>query len=227
MRTWTIWLVCILALGILPAFGAEMGKTDVTLDGAKLASEETNLGNFVADAIRDAGGADLAVLYPMAFTPNPSIAKGPVDDQAMRALLAFPTANIVTLKMTPGQLKKMMERALGKVPDTNMAFLQFSGMQVTFDSAKPANDRITEIKVKSKALDFADTTNTLVIAMPAQLANGAAGYFTYFNEIQNTRKTLDVTLIDAIGKAFAAAKDKTIAPKVDGRLKDVNKKDTK
>jgi 2',3'-cyclic-nucleotide 2'-phosphodiesterase (5'-nucleotidase family) len=129
--------------------------------------------------------------------------------------------------MTPAQVKKMLERALAKVPESNMAFLQFSGMEVTFDSKQPANARVTEIKVKGKALDVTDAAATLVVAMPAELANGAAGYFTTFNEIQKTRKTLELTLIDVIGKSFTAAKDKTIAPKVDGRLKDLAKKDAK
>jgi len=229
------YLLLGLLVAALPALAAGLGKSAVDLDGRRVSSEETNLGNFVADAVRNGSGADIAVLYPMAFAPNALIPAGVVDDQAMRRVLAFPTSNIVTLKMTPAQLRNMMERALRKYPEPDMAFLQFSGMQIAVDPAKPASSRVTEIKVKEKAVDFFDNKTSFTVAMPAQLANGAAGYFALFNEIQNTRKSLELTLLDAVTKEFtragevttksAGADDTVIKPKVDGRLKDTSKKD--
>jgi 2',3'-cyclic-nucleotide 2'-phosphodiesterase (5'-nucleotidase family) len=235
MKAWHLILVSILVMAILPACAAELGKTTVDLDGRRVSSEETNLGNFIADAVRNASSADIAVLYPMAFTGNALIPKGVVDDQAIRGVLAFPTSNVVTLKMSPPQLRNMMGRALAKYPESNMAFLQFSGMQVALDPTKPSATRVTEIKVNGKVVDFFDTKTTYTVAMPKELANGAAGYFALFNEIQNTRKVTEITLLDAVSKEFAAnqkvttksiePEDPTISPKVDGRLKDTSKKE--
>ncbi len=235
MKTTLYILLCLLLIAALPALATELGKTAVDLDGRRVSNEETNLGNFVADAVRNSSGADIAVLYPMAFAPNALIPAGVVDDQAIRRVLAFPTSNIVTLKMTPAQLRSMMERALRKYPEPDMAFLQFSGMQVAVNPAQPTSTRITEIKIKDKAVDFFDSKTTFTVAMPAQLANGAAGYFALFNEIQKTRKSLELTLLDAVTKEFTRSgevttksvdpEDTIIKPKVDGRLKDTSKKD--
>lgn len=239
MKRWFVTIICIGLLVSLPAFAVDLGKTTVPLDGRRIANEETNLGNFVADAIKDASGADIAILHPMAFSSNTSgdilIPAGVIDEQTFRRVLAFPTSNIVTLKMTPAQLRNLMERSLAKYPDANMAFLQFSGMEVAFNTVQPASNRVTEIKINGKALDFFDNKTTYTVAMPAQLANGAAGYFSLFNPIQNTRKATDLTVIDAIIKEFGSAtvsikstepQVATITPKVEGRLKDTAKKDS-
>ena len=225
----TRWIALILGAMLLltaVAHAADLGKSAVALDGRKVSSEETNLGNFVADAVRDASGADIAILHAMAFRANALIDQGVIDEQAIRGSIASPTSKIVTLKLTPALLRTMMQRALTKYPDANPAFLQFSGMQVTFDSSQPAATRVKSISVDGKALNLTDTKTMLLVAMPRELAFGAAGYVLDFtDDVTKSLQVTDVTVFDAITKEFQRS-NSAINPVVEGRLKDANPKKT-
>lgn len=225
MKNWMI--ICLGAIFLLAAAvqAVELGKTLVPLDGTRVAAEETAFGNFVADSARDASGADVAILHAMAFrsTQNARIPAGVVDEQMMRGALAQPSSKITILKLTPAQLRTFMERSVSRYPEFNMAFLQFSGMQVTFDAAKPEQNRVLAITVGTNKLDLADNKTQIKVAMPRELANGAVGYVLILpKDVIEAAEVTDITLLDAITKEFAAAKDKEINPKVEERLKVVN-----
>jgi len=206
----------------ITAHAAELGKTQVPLDASKVATEETAFGNFVADAVRMAAGADVAIVHAMAFRANALIPAGVVDDQAIRSSLASPSRTICVLKLTPAQLRNVMQRSLGKYPNANPAFLQVSGMQVVFDGKAPAANRVASIAVAGKALDLTDNKTTLKVAMPQELALGAVGYVLDFtDEVTKTMVKTDITLLDAVAAEFGRHKD-GIEPKVEERLKDNN-----
>jgi 2',3'-cyclic-nucleotide 2'-phosphodiesterase (5'-nucleotidase family) len=221
-----IWLVLLAALVTATAFGhaRELGKTAVALEGRDVASAETALGNFMADALREATGADIAIIHAMAFRQDAKVEAGIVDEQGMRNLLAMPTSKVATLKLKASSLRALMQRALSKYPDPNMAFLQISGMKVTFDSKQSAAARIVGIEVKGQAVDFTDTTTLYTVAMPRELALGAVGYLLIFSdkEISASMDVTETTQLDAIVKAFGQRKG-LIAPKVEHRLTDVQK----
>ncbi|MHB0938664.1 MAG: 5'-nucleotidase C-terminal domain-containing protein [Armatimonadota bacterium] len=220
MKRWlTIWL-SVLFLGIA-AHAADLGRTLVPLDASKVATEETAFGNFVADAVRAAGG-DVAIVHAMAFRANALIPTGVVDEQAIRNSLASPSRTICVLKLTPAQLRNVMQRSLGKYPNANPAFLQVSGMQVTFDGKAPAANRVSGIIVAGKALDLTDNKTTIKVAMPQELALGAVGYVLDFtDEVTKAMVKTDITLLDAVAAEFRLHKD-GIEPKVEERLKDTN-----
>lgn len=221
MKRWLIIWVSVLCLAIA-AQAAELGKTRVPLDASKVATEETAFGNFVADAVRAAGAADAAIVHAMAFRANALIPVGMVDEQAVRNSLASPSRTICVLKLTPAQLRNVMQRSLNKYPNANPAFLQISGMKVVFDGKAPAANRVVSIAIDGKPLDLADNKTTVKVAMPQELALGAVGYVLDFTEevTKNMVKT-DVTLLDAIAAEFARHKN-GIEPKVEERLKDNN-----
>lgn len=221
------WLLVVLStcwLATMVATAADLGTTTVELDGRNMAATETALGNFLADALRTASGADVAIVHAMAVHANALIPKGSVSPRAMQSCLASPTGNVTTLKLTPAQLREVFQRALAKFPASNTAFLQVSGMTVTFDSTKPAATRVQSIIINGAALDFADNKATYTVAMPRELADGAVGYFAIFNdEVLKTRKVTETTLLDAVTQEFTRQKGE-ISPAVEGRLKDVKPK---
>jgi 2',3'-cyclic-nucleotide 2'-phosphodiesterase (5'-nucleotidase family) len=219
-RWWIVWLGAIFLA--LAAQSAELGKTLVPLDATKVASEETAFGNFVADAVRNAAGADAAIVHAMAFRANALIPAGVVDEQAIRKSLASPSSRVTVLKLTPAQLRNVMQRSLAKTPASNPAFLQFSGMKVSFDSAAPAANHVVSITLGEKKLDLTDNKTTYKVAMPQELSLGAVGYVLDFtDEVLKTKETTEFTLLDAITAEFGRHKD-GIEPKVEERLKDIN-----
>jgi hypothetical protein len=221
MKRWLFIGLGVLFLA-LTAQAAELGKTLVPLDASKVASEETAFGNFVADAVRQAAGADVAIVHAMAFRANALIPAGVVDEQAIRNSLASPSRHIYILKLTPAQLRNVTQRSLGKYPAANPAFLHFSGMQVVFDGAAPATNRVASITIGDRKLDLTDNKTTYKVAMPQELALGAVGYVLDFtDEVTKTMEKTEVTLLDAITMEFKRSKD-GIEPKVDERLKNLN-----
>ena len=210
-------------LALLAAQAADLGKTQVPLEGAKIAATETVLGDLVTDALRHATNADIAIMHAMAFRAQARIPDGPVSEQAFRDLLAAPESKIITLQLTPVLLRTIMQRSLARTPHPNTAFLQFSGMQVLFDGAKPPAERVTGILVGGKALNLADTKTTFTVAMPSQLAIGAVGYlFDFTDDALKTLTKTDISILDAVTKEFATHDGHLVNPKVEGRLKDVN-----
>jgi len=221
MKRWILLVVSMLFLAIT-AQAAELGKTLVPLDASKVASEETAFGNFVADAVRHAAGADVAIVHAMAFRANALIPAGVVDEQAIRNSLASPSRHIYILKLTPAQLRNVMQRSVSKYPAANPAFLHFSGMQVTFDGTAPATNRVASITIGGKVLDLADNKTTFRVAMPQELALGAVGYVLDFtDEVTKNMEKTEITLLDAIAAEFEQFKD-GIEPKVEERLKNLN-----
>ena len=221
MKRWLIIWVSVLCLAIA-AHAAELGKTLVPLDAGKVATEETAFGNFVADAVRAAAGADAAIVHAMAFRANALIPVGMVDEQAVRNSLASPSRTICVLKLTPAQLRNVMLRSLNKYPNANPAFLQVSGMKVVFDGKAPTANRVASIAIDGKTLDLADNKTTFKVAMPQELALGAVGYVLDFtDEVTKTMVKTDVTLLDAVAAEFGRHKN-GIEPKVEERLKDNN-----
>ena len=67
MKRWLIYIMGAVLLIAALANAEELGKTTVELDGRQVSSQETNYGNFVADAVRDASGAQIAIVHAMAF----------------------------------------------------------------------------------------------------------------------------------------------------------------
>ena len=109
---------------------------------------------------------------------------------------------------------------MAKFPEPNMAFLQISGMAVTFDSAKTGSARIQAISVQGTPMNLADSQTRFTVAMPSQLAMGGAGYVLIFtDEVAKTMVTQEITIVDAIKAAFTRHNG-VVSPTSDVRLLD-------
>ncbi|MEI6520014.1 MAG: 5'-nucleotidase [bacterium] len=186
------------------AFSANIGKANVDLDGSAVKVQETNLGNFVADALRDASGADVALIHATAFRENAKIPAGDIDDQQVRSLLTLATDKVILLKLSPRKLKEVMERAVGKYPGPNVSMLQISGMKVMFDQNLPARARILSITIGDTKVALDNDTAAYNVAMPASLAKGAVGYILDFDEkVTKSMVVKDTTMYDVIAQTLA------------------------
>lgn len=219
MKRWLLLILSILVLTATTAMAGTVGETTVDLDGRNILSQETNVGNFVADAMRNATGADIAFLEGKALQKS-VLPRGEVSEQALREALVSSNNAQVTVKLTPALLQKMLDRALSRVPEVNNAFLQLSGMKVSYDSTKPAASRILSITIADKELSAYPADHKFTVAMTRELANGAYGYF-FMNtdEVTTSMVTKEQTLLDAIKSEFARQQQK-ISPAIDGRLTD-------
>ncbi|MFB3881473.1 MAG: 5'-nucleotidase C-terminal domain-containing protein [Armatimonadota bacterium] len=204
--------VAILALAGMAA-AEVVGKTTGPLIGKTARLAECSLGDLVADAVRAQAGAEVA-LVPASQLRQRDLPAGDLTADALTDSLVSPDEQVAIVSMDGKTLRSAIEFALTMAPDKpNPAFLQVSGISVTFRSDRPQNQRVGEVQVGASPLV---AERQYRVAMPASLAKGALGYFRLFDglERKQTGGTLGAALVDYV------AKQRTVTPQ-SGRLSDL------
>ena len=115
----------------------------------QIRTEETELGDYAADAYRGVSGADIAIVNAGTFRagiPKGNITKGDT-------IKVFPFGNIVRkIKVSGAQVKEALEHGVSRYPLDVGIFPQVSGMSFTLDGSASAGTRISEIKINGKPL---------------------------------------------------------------------------
>lgn len=174
---------------------------------------ETEAGNLVADALRTAARADLALVPAAAFKPNGSVARTATGEQAAAQLLEPSDEGIVMLHLKGSQILEALERSVSLRPQASGAFLQVSGVRFSFDANKPAGRRVSGVTVGGAALD---PDRAYAVATTRSLAAGQQGYFRIWagKSADNTGKTV----ADALRELVGARKGVALEAAPDGRI---------
>ena len=191
-----------------------VGKSSVPLEArsATLRTEETNLGDFVADALRERLGTDVAVINGGAIRTNRTVPPGPLTRRDVLSLLPF-TDMVVKLEIRGADLRAALEHGLAQTDRVGGGFLQISGARVVWDPRLAPGRRIVDVSVAGKPL--ADDA-AYTVAVPGYLVRGGDGY-TVFGRAKTivdaeSGPQVSQVVIDAI---VARAE---IAPALDGRI---------
>lgn len=182
----------LLALAVSGGFAAALTTADFPLEGTRITTQSTTLGNLVADAVRDAANADLALVNASQMRAV-SLAAGPIGEEQAASTLAYPDEAIAVMKLRGDTVRAMLERGLSLLPQPNKGFLQISGITARFDSRLNSGSRLVEVLVGGQALD---PSREYRVALPLSLAKGAGGYFAVLNGFQYTQ--LDTTVRSAL-----------------------------
>ena len=192
-----------------------VGTTSVELDSrrATVRAMESNMGNLIADAIRDGVGADVGLANgggirgDRTYDPGTTLTRKDV-------LTELPFGNVtVLIELSGADLLAAIENGVSRVEDVAGRFPQVSGMTFAFDPKRPKGARVVDIAVGGQPLDEAKmytvATNDYVLA-------GGDGY-------ASLKK--GKAIIDAAGGTLMAtmvmeyiAKRGTVSPKVEGRI---------
>ncbi|BAK99877.1 putative 5'-nucleotidase [Oscillibacter valericigenes Sjm18-20] len=128
-----------------------VAKTSVDLttmesDGKTRAirNQETNLGDLVADAYRDASGADIAIVNGGGIRAD--IKAGNITYGQIIAVHPFGN-ELRMVEATGQQILDALEMAARNAPDENGGFLQVSGLTYTIDISVPSTVKIDENKM--------------------------------------------------------------------------------
>lgn len=195
----TILLSTIAALALCAAVYAASAQAPISSENS--GKQETSFGDLLADALRSASGADIAMVPAVSCKPG-TIPAGPVTKDDLEGLLQKPSEVWAVSKLSGQQVEEAMEKSLSRLPGTNSGFLQVAGMKVKFDADGERNSRVKSITVGKKALDPAAE---YTVAMPLSLAKGGSGYFTVFDATAIVGEPSDQSLIDAMD-AFVSQK---------------------
>jgi len=155
--------------------GEVIGAAAVDFDGAKeaLRSRETNLGSLVADVMREAAGADVALIN--GGTLRAGIPAGAVTVGAIYDVLPFDNW-LLAFSLTGRELRAALETGVSRVEVRDGGFPQVSGMAYTFDPQAPPGGRIVSVTVGGAPLDEG---RRYVLATHDFLAAGGNGYTVF------------------------------------------------
>ena len=192
-----------------------VGTTNSELSSKKsdVRGGETALGNLIADAMKNAVGADIAITNGGGIRGNTTYAPG--TELTRRDILTeLPFGNkTLLLEVSGDQVKQALENGVSQVEESAGRFPHVSGMTVTYDLSKPAGSRIASVMVNGAELNMAAKYK---LATNDYMAGGGDGY--------DALRGSTVLLGDLDGKlmandVMAYIRDKgAVDAKVDGRM---------
>jgi 2',3'-cyclic-nucleotide 2'-phosphodiesterase (5'-nucleotidase family) len=156
-------------------FDVAIATTEVELDSraATLRTREAAMGNLMADAIRFATGADVALMNGGGIRSGKVYAPG--SSITRRDILAeLPFGNrVVLLEIAGRDIRAALEHGLRNAPEAVGGFPQIAGMKVVADTGRPAGQRIVSAEVGGAPLDDGKSYK---LATNDFLARGGDGY---------------------------------------------------
>jgi 5'-nucleotidase len=199
-----------------------VGRTSVELDARSGAgrTQETNVGNFVADSFRAATGADVGLMNGGSIRADEIIRPGALTKRDVLSILPFKN-KVVKLELTGALLLQVLEHGVARSAEDAEPgrFPQVSGIRFTFDATRPAGSRIVNVTVNGKPLD---EKKKYTLATSDYVAiDGGDGYSMFKQArllIPREQAQFDSDVLRA-----AIAFKKVIAPKLDGRIKRLDK----
>jgi 5'-nucleotidase len=201
------------------ALATEVGRTTVALEArrAPLRTSETNLGDFIADAMRARLSTDVALVNGGGVRTDRLIPAGPLTRRDVLGLLPF-TNVVMKVEVTGARLREAIEQGLSRIEREGGGFLQVSGLRLAYDPRLPAGRRVLAVDVDGAPLDAAKTYTAAVVDWIARGGDGVTA-------LRDGRVLIDAVsgpqLSDIVLDAIAARG--TIAPSVDGRLHDATR----
>ncbi|MBP2300990.1 bifunctional metallophosphatase/5'-nucleotidase [Azospirillum picis] len=194
---------------------AVIGRTESDLDSRKdvVRSREATMGNLIADALREALKADVAITNGGGIRADALHPAG--ASLTRRDIFAeLPFGNVgVLVEMSGQDLMSTLEHGVGKVEEKAGRFPQVSGLAMTYDPAAPAGRRVTSVTVGGRPLD---PRATYRVATNDYMLKGGDGYDAF---------TRSKVIVDASGAVLLATivmnyveDKKTVAPRIEGRI---------
>ncbi len=194
----------------------EIGTTATPLDSrrATVRTREAAIGNLIADATREAVGAEIAITNAGGIRADKEY---PAGTRLTRGdiLAELPFGNVtVKLELSGQQILDGLENGFSQVREVAGRFPQVSGLTVEADLSKPPGERVVSVAINGEPLD---PTRTYTVATNDYMASGGDGYES-FKGAKN--------LIDPAGAVLMATQvidyissRQSVNPQVEGRIR--------
>jgi len=193
-----------------------IGTSETPLDSrrASVRSQETAIGNLIADAMRSAVGADIAITNGGGIRGNTEYAAG--TELTRRDILTeLPFGNLNLLLEVSGEaVAAALENGVSQVADGAGRFPQVSGISFDVDLDQEPGSRVSNIMVGDEPLDPAATYK---LSTNDYMARGGDGY-TVFRDATVILGDNDAKLMANDVMAYVRSMGQ-VAPTVEGRIK--------
>ncbi len=208
---------------LLDQLEVRVGATAVPLDALShsVRTKETDIGNFIADAYRNAVDADIGFVNGGSIRADLSYNPGPLTKRDVLSMLPFNNP-IIKVQITGKTLLEILEHGVARSREDNEPgrFPQVSGLKFTFDANKLPGQRIIEATVGGKKV-----TNDAIytVATSDFLVSRAGDGYTMFADgkilLPAEKAPKDSEVFE---KAIKESPNSTISPKVEGRITRLN-----
>jgi 5'-nucleotidase / UDP-sugar diphosphatase len=197
---------------------AVIGRTDVPLEArtSRLRTQETNVGDFVADLLRERLGTDAAFINGGAIRTNRTVPPGPLTKRDVHSLLPF-TDVVMKLELSGRDLRAALEHGLAQTDRVGGGFLQVSGVRFVWDPRREPGRRVVSAAVGGRALEDGAT---YTVAVPSYLVRGGDGYTAFARGRALVDGTSGPQVAQIVMDAIVARG--AIAPATDGRIARAN-----
>ncbi|MDR6123175.1 5'-nucleotidase [Bacillus sp. SLBN-46] len=152
-----------------------VGSTSDNLTAKQNENGESVLGDFIADAQRNAMNTDFAFMNPGGIRAD--IDPGDITWGEVYTVQPF-NNELVKMTMTGQQIRDLLNQQWG----TRTAILQISGLTYTWDPNKPVGNRVVSVKL-SDGTEL-DSAKSYTVTANIFLSGGGDG-FTEFTKAQN------------------------------------------
>jgi 2',3'-cyclic-nucleotide 2'-phosphodiesterase (5'-nucleotidase family) len=192
-----------------------VGTTSVELDSrrATVRLKEAVIGNLIADAIRDATKADVAVTNGGGIRGDRTYAAGTTLTRK-DVLTELPFGNVtVLLEISGADLLTALEEGVSLVEDVAGRFPHVSGLSFVFDPKRPRGSRVLKVTIGGKPLDPAATYR---LATNEYMMAGGDGYAA----LKKGKPIIDASggpLMATVVMDYITARG-TVAPSLEGRI---------
>lgn len=207
--------------GMLSDLAVRIGSTSVPLDADSKGNRthETNIADFLADAMRQAVGADATILNGGSIRADLTFEPGELTKRDIASISPFGDP-IYKLQMKGSVLRAALEHGVARSAEDSEPgrFPQVSGIRYKFDATRPVGSRLTEVTVAGVPLD---DNRDYTVAVTKFVSEGGDGY-AMFKPLTPMNKSDAPTVPDVLRNAITSGSP--IGPKVDGRIERVDAK---
>lgn len=153
----------------------EIGTTETAIDSRRnvVRAEEATMGNLIADAMRAATGADIALMNGGGIRGDRTYEAG-AKLTRRDILTELPFGNLTVVTELPGaQVLAALENGVSQVEKGSGRFAQVSGLTFAYDAAAEPGKRVSEVTVGDVPLDL---DKTYTVAINDYILGGGDGY---------------------------------------------------
>src|SRR5712691_4336035 len=205
---------------LLKSLEVPVGRTAVELDvkSADVRMQETNMADFVADAFRQAVGADLALVNGGSIRADAIIGPGILTKRNVLSILPF-NNRVVKLQVTGAAIRAALEHGVATAAEEIQPgrFPQVSGLRYAFDTSHKPGARLTSVTVNGKPLE---DRRSYTLATTTYLAVEHGDGYDMLGTAFLIRPEQTPVESELLLRAITAVR--AIAPKIDGRIKRVD-----
>jgi 5'-nucleotidase/UDP-sugar diphosphatase len=204
-----VFVVTALSEPAAAAAGAPV-QLQSALRGDRARSGESEVGNLIADALRAATGADIALVAAGELREE-DMPAGTVTAEQLQRLITNPAETVTVLSLSGAKIRSALEVAVTAFPRRSKGFLQVSGMEFSFDPSKPEGSRVIAATAGGQPMQ---NGRQYRVAMSSSLAAGQYGYYRLWSNEKGATQGLTMARI----LEQYLANRRTLAPRLESRI---------